>query len=121
MVAFRGGASVGVTENAFGGAYLGDDEFLRASAAPAEIRQAEILANPGHTVVQGTLIEATLEVAINSDLPGVVSAVVSYDVWSFDMARVLIPRGSKLYGRCNFRCGCWSKAHSCGLEPDHHH
>lgn len=99
MVAFRGGASVGVTENAFGGAYLGDDEFLRASAAPAEIRQAEILANPGHTVVQGTLIEATLEVAINSDLPGVVSAVVSYDVWSFDMARVLIPRGSKLYGR----------------------
>ena len=50
-------------------------------------------------MVQGTLIEAALETAINTQLAGNVSAVVSHDVWSFDMSRVLIPRGSKLYGR----------------------
>ena len=30
---------------------------------------------------------------------GNVAAVVSHDVWSFDMSRVLIPRGSRLFGR----------------------
>jgi type IV secretion system protein VirB10 len=50
-------------------------------------------------VVQGTLIEASLETAISTDLSGNVAAVVSHDVWSFDMSRILIPRGSRLYGR----------------------
>jgi type IV secretion system protein VirB10 len=49
--------------------------------------------------VQGTLIEAALETAISTDLAGNVVAQVSHDVWSFDMSRVLVPRGSKLYGR----------------------
>ena len=34
-------------------------------------------------------------------MPGNVAANVSYDVWSMDMSQVLIPRGSKLYGRYN--------------------
>lgn len=79
--------------------YIGDEAFVRAGAKAAEARQASIIANPAHTVVQGTLIEAALETAINTQLAGNVSAVVSHDVWSFDMSRVLIPRGSKLYGR----------------------
>ena len=58
-----------------------------------------MIANPAHTIMQGTLIEAALETAINTDLAGNVSAVVSQDVWSFDMSRVLVPRGSKLFGR----------------------
>lgn len=58
-----------------------------------------MIANPGHTIMQGTLIEAALETALSSDLQGNVVAQVSHDVWSFDMSRVLIPRGSKLFGR----------------------
>lgn len=76
-----------------------DEAFVRAGARANEVRQASIIANPAHTVVQGTLIEASLETAINTQLAGNVSAVVSHDVWSFDMSRVLIPRGSRLYGR----------------------
>lgn len=72
--------------------------FLRAGRK-AEVQQAEVVANPSQTLIQGTMIEATLETAINSQLPGVVSAVVSFDVWSMDMTRILIPRGSKLFGR----------------------
>ena len=49
--------------------------------------------------MQGTLIEASLETALSTDLAGNVSAIVSHDVWSFDMSRVLIPRGSRLFGR----------------------
>ena len=82
-----------------GRAATGDDAFRRAGAKAAEVRQAEVIADPAHTVMQGTLIEAALETAISTDLAGNVSAIVSHDVWSFDMSRVLIPRGSRLFGR----------------------
>jgi type IV secretion system protein VirB10 len=82
-----------------GQAATGDDAFRRAGAKAAEVRLAEVIADPAHTVMQGTLIEAALETAISTDLAGNVSAIVSHDVWSFDMSRVLIPRGSRLFGR----------------------
>ena len=56
------------------------------------------LAEPASTVVQGTLIPAVLETAIDTDVPGFVRAVVSQDVRSFDGSRVLIPRSSRLIG-----------------------
>ena len=56
------------------------------------------LAEPASTVVQGTLIPAVLETAIDTDVPGYARAVVSQDVRSFDGSRVLIPRSSRLIG-----------------------
>ena len=56
------------------------------------------LADPSGTVVQGTLIPAVLETAIDTDVPGYVRAVVSQDVRSFDGSKVLIPRSSRLIG-----------------------
>lgn len=73
------------------------DRFRRAGKA--ETIQAQVISAPSRTVVQGTLIEATLTNAISSQLEGNVSATVSYDVWSMDMADVVIPRGSRLFGR----------------------
>ena len=103
MVAFRdsaGGDAKGTGGTAGEGrTYTGDEAFLRDGATPASIRQSEVIANPAHTIMQGTLIEASLETAISSDLAGTIAAQVSQDVWSFDMSRVLIPRGSKLFGR----------------------
>ena len=91
--------TAGPAPGAPGQAATGDDAFRRAGAKTAEVRQAEVIADPAHTVMQGTLIEAALETAISTDLAGNVSAIVSHDVWSFDMSRVLIPRGSRLFGR----------------------
>ena len=54
-------------------------------------------------VAQGTIIRADLLTAIQSDLPGNVSAIVREDVWSFDGRRVLIPAGTKLIG--DYRSG----------------
>ena len=103
MVALRSGMGMDGTEGAGapapGDTGTGDEAFRRAGAEAVEVRQAEVIANPSHTVMQGTLIEASLETAISTDLAGNVSAIVSHDVWSFDMSRVLVPRGSRLFGR----------------------
>jgi type IV secretion system protein VirB10 len=52
-------------------------------------------------IAQGTLIRGFLETAINTDLPGMVRAVVREDVYSLDGRRVLIPKGSRLVGEYN--------------------
>lgn len=56
------------------------------------------LANPAFTVPQGTVIPAVLETALDSTRPGGVRALVQRDIYGFDGSRVLIPRGSRLYG-----------------------
>ncbi len=50
------------------------------------------------TVPQGTIIAAVLETALDSTRPGHVRAIVSQDITGFDGSRVLIPRGSRLFG-----------------------
>lgn len=60
--------------------------------------RASRLANPAFTVPQGTVIPAVLETALDSTRPGGVRALVQRDVYGFDGTRVLIPRGSRLYG-----------------------
>ncbi|ENN83817.1 Type IV secretion system protein virB10 (plasmid) [Rhizobium freirei PRF 81] len=49
-------------------------------------------------IPQGTLIRGVLETAIQSDLPGMVRAVISTDVYSFDGRRILLPKGTMLTG-----------------------
>lgn len=49
------------------------------------------------------MIQAVMETAVSSELPGQVRAVISEDVHSYDGSRILIPRGSKLIGR--YRAG----------------
>lgn len=49
-------------------------------------------------IPQGTMIRGILETAIQSDLPGMVRAVISSDIYSFDGRRVLLPKGTMLTG-----------------------
>ena len=44
------------------------------------------------------MIRATLETAVQSDLPGMVRAITTEDVYSFDGRRILIPKGTMLTG-----------------------
>lgn len=60
--------------------------------------QASRLLNPALTVPKGTVIAAVLETALDSSRAGAARAIVSRDVRGFDGTRVLIPRGSRLYG-----------------------
>lgn len=54
--------------------------------------------NPSTTVPQGSIIQAVLETALDSNRDGSARAIVSRDVRGFDGTKVLIPRGSRLYG-----------------------
>ena len=65
----------------------------------AETVGTDRLSSTDLVVPQGTVIAAVLETAINSDLPGLVRAVVSRDVRGFDGTKILIPRGSRLVGQ----------------------
>ena len=60
--------------------------------------QARPLADPAFTVVEGTIIPAVLETALDSTRAGPVRAIVSRDVRGFDGSRILVPRGSRLIG-----------------------
>ena len=54
--------------------------------------------NPATTVPKGTVIQAVLETALDSNRAGLARALVSRDVMGFDGTRILIPRGSRIIG-----------------------
>ena len=80
---------------------LSDDELYLASSFEPEFPTStgQILPRQDRLVAQGTIIQAILETAINSDLPGMIRGQVSEDVRSFDGSSVMIPKGSRLIGR----------------------
>ncbi len=99
-------ASNGVISSASGASSLlggsGDANLAFASQyanADVETAQATALQNLHALIAQGTMIDGILETAIQSDLPGMIRAIVSEDVFSFDGSHLLIPKGSKLIGR----------------------
>lgn len=51
-----------------------------------------------YRINQGKFIAAVLETAIQSDLPGMIRAVVREDVYSEDGKQVLVPAGSRIVG-----------------------
>ncbi len=61
--------------------------------------RASKLGDLSTTIIEGTVIAAVLETALNSDLPGYVRAVVTRDVRGFDGSQILVPRGARLIGQ----------------------
>lgn len=79
---------------------LSDNEQFsaRVSGDIGDVARAERLTGLDRLVVQGTIIGAVMETALNSDLPGFARATVQRDVLSFDGSAVLIPAGSRVIG-----------------------
>ena len=84
---------------AFAPGNVASDFASRVGGVGGAAAQARAMTNPSTTVTQGTLIPAVLETAIDTNVPGYVRAVVSQDVRSFDGAKVLVPRSSRLIGQ----------------------
>ncbi len=74
------------------------DKETKRESRVSRVR-ARLLEHPDYTIVQGKFIAAHLETEINSDLPGLVRAIVSEDVYADRGHRVLIPKGSRLVGQ----------------------
>jgi type IV secretion system protein VirB10 len=103
-----GGNAAGNATGASGGTPAPEEDGNRrflATAGSAGLEKSVATKNDriDALVAQGTIIRADLLTAIQSDLPGNVSAIVREDVWSFDGRRVLIPAGTKLIG--DYRSG----------------
>lgn len=69
-----------------------------AAAESGERVRARRFANPAYTVPLGTIVPAVLETALDSTRSGSARAIVQQNVYGFDGTRILIPRGSRLYG-----------------------
>lgn len=76
-----------------------NEAYLQRAARPLEVEEATRMEFPDRTLAQGSVIQAALQTPINSDLPGNVVAVVSEPVPAFSGDRILIPRGSRLFGQ----------------------
>ena len=89
-------------ETGLGGAQPSYEERQASAASTPTTTPRRITAgrleNPATTVIQGTLINAVLETALDSTRPGQVRALVTRDVFGFDGTKLLIPRGTRLYG-----------------------
>ena len=100
VIAFGGAGGANARETELTERSFGDvTDFVLNGALPSAVTQAEVIANPSNTVVQGTMIQSVLETALDSSLPGQTRAIISEDVFSYDGSRLLIPRGSRLIGR----------------------
>ena len=88
-----------------GPAYSYDQQNMQANKG--QFRQAQASAgnykyNGSTTLWKGTIIPAVLETAINTDLPGMVVATVTQNIYSsYDGKYLLIPQGSKVFAEYN--------------------
>lgn len=73
--------------------------FLAQSESSSRgMAKARVFRRTDAMIAEGTMIRGFLETVINTDLPGMVRAVVREDVYSLDGRRILIPKGSRLTG-----------------------
>jgi type IV secretion system protein VirB10 len=93
-----GEAGMGMPEAPAEGRNATGRDFVQSGREATVTEVSQVIANPSNTVLQGTMIEATLENAVDSSLPGQITAIVTRPVWSFDQAQILIPAGSRLFG-----------------------
>ena len=109
MLVINGGGDTGPTaeerSNATGALNKGDANRAFAAnvlaASNASKTVATRLNSLNYTIVQGKIIDAVLESAINTDLPGLIRGIVSRDVFAESGREILIPKGSRLIGTYN--------------------
>ena len=102
-----GGSSVSPTngKKKKSSAFVGNDpnsSFAQSiEETNAETVEATKVSNLDRTIIQGKIIEAVLETAIDSTLPGQIRAIVSHDTYAEAGRSILIPKGSRLVGVYN--------------------
>ncbi|WP_433846563.1 TrbI/VirB10 family protein [Anaplasma phagocytophilum] len=102
MIAFGGGGEAAGSESGDGSVGGKEDarftawQGLEGTQSPSV--RATRVGDTRYIILQGHMIDAVLETAINSDISGVLRAVVSRDVYASSGDAVVIPKGSRLIG-----------------------
>lgn len=82
----------------------GDDHLQsRLKRSKTTTATANRLRNADTLIAQGTMINAVLETAISSDLPGMVRAVLTQGIYSEDGTNLILTKGSRVIGE--YRAG----------------
>ena len=74
-----------------------DGELIGKSKATT-VKATEVN-NLNRTIIQGKIIYAVLETAINTDIPGTLRAIISRDIYAEQGTDIMIPKGSRLIGQ----------------------
>jgi type IV secretion system protein VirB10 len=74
------------------------DYYFTPALSEAKRNKVTTIGNLAYTIAQGKIIDCVLETAINTDLPGIVRAIISRDVFAEAGKNILIPKGSRLIG-----------------------
>ena len=82
----------------FGDGALDDDTLEKTSAEQVKATKVGQL---NRMILQGKVVHAVLETAINTDIPGILRAIVSRDVYAESGGNILITKGSRLVGTYN--------------------
>ena len=80
------------------GGELESSEFRLRKTSANQAKATLVGRDMGSIVAQGKMIDAVLETAINTDLPGQLRAVVSRDVYAEQGKNILLPKGTRLIG-----------------------
>lgn len=75
-----------------------DQEFANTPFQTTSV-EAKQVPHPEYTIVSGEMLHASLNVAMNSDLPGMVTATVTSPAYAYTGSLELIPKGSRLIGQ----------------------
>ncbi len=67
-------------------------------ATAAKQVEASMIGQTQDMIAQGKMIDAVLETAINTDIPGMLRAIVARDVYAESGKRILIPKGTRAIG-----------------------
>ncbi|MES2984445.1 MAG: TrbI/VirB10 family protein [Pseudomonadota bacterium] len=96
------GSLLGGNKPAAGQSNNPNSAFL-ASVSSTTVEQVEAtrISNLRNTIAQGRIIQATMESALNTDLPAPIRAIVSRDTYGEAGTVPLIPKGSRLIGSYN--------------------
>jgi type IV secretion system protein VirB10 len=70
----------------------------QGQSSQSKATSAQFLNNPDSLMVRGTYIRCILETRIITDVPGFTSCIVTEPVYSINGRRLLLPKGSKVYG-----------------------
>lgn len=84
----------------------GEGDFAKFASDQSDripVATGKRIIHPNFTIAEGDFIRAVLETAINSDLPGMVRAIVTDPVYAYTGSNVIIPAGSRLVGQYDSR------------------
>ncbi|MBL0725335.1 MAG: TrbI/VirB10 family protein [Alphaproteobacteria bacterium] len=75
-----------------------DDSLVSERKSESSRDSTKKLTHLDTSILTGKIIDAVIETAINTEVPGNSRAIVSHDVYGEVGNKVLIPKGSRLYG-----------------------